>query len=241
MNNVVELNQEALNIFNKMVSDKTRFRDSIEKFKKSMEESKYAYIGVEVSHLKTCKQSYCFFSNSLIDIRGVNVNKKMVTIVKNDGEGFCDYIVKTSDLPKIELSKTDVSKIESINVDKLKSMSEDDNIDLLALMGCFCLNKNQELSSFPNLENRFVMKKVEDKNVFVLISKSNKKLTPVAIMECDKNEWSTYSFINNVYFSSDASRSEFNEEAYRCIQCKEEYQSDDFVAYLKLEDSDLFS
>lgn len=55
-----------------MVSDKTRFRDIIEKFKKSMEESEYAYIGVELSHTDTPRPTH---RHAIVYIRRGNLDR----------------------------------------------------------------------------------------------------------------------------------------------------------------------
>jgi hypothetical protein len=237
---VIQINETVLHDFSMLVKHLKNHRENIEKFKKQMESHKYASIGIKIIPNNVSQRIYlsCYFSDSFTDFENQNHNigfeyltSKLENINKSEDYNF---IVNVSDLPSIELSKTDLIKIESINTDKLEDLDLNDSYSILKALSCFALNRNFEISDFKALQDSYLIKKIEDENLFVLIDKSNN--TPVSIMEADKDDFGEYYRVQKVHFSSDVKRDEFNELASKAIQCEKEYTSEDFVALFKLKD-----
>lgn len=233
----MKVNKSILEHFSILVENLKSRRSSIDFFKQQMGLHKYAYIITEFKNQRIFRS--CYFSDELVDPKDLDRKNGLrcseETLKK--GKNSC-RIVHVSELPTIELSQTDLLKIESIDITKLEDLTEYDNYSLLKIFACVSLNKNFEVSEFLGLQEKYVVKKIQNRELFVLIDKAH--YIPISIMKAFKDDFGNFYRRSEPHFSSYFKESTFNYFAEACLQRKTKIISEDFLDLFQIEADEIF-
>lgn len=235
--NKTALQSDLFDYVLKHFSDSREFMEHLE----NMQKYTYTYFMIKphpsMKYLNVISLFFSNNSNETLDVLEKSDCALFTSCTKLEFQEQALSVCFTTDLPKIENSKTDLLMIEKIKKKHATPVDTTENKNILFALNCYVLKRDQDLFKFPDIEVNYSIFKVKDKNrLYALYSKESDCF--IALFYAYPDEYDEYT-IQNLHFSSKERLEMFKSEVSLLIQHYKNFISSDFVEFFKIK-KDLF-